>query len=142
MLPCRHCGRIANNRDKVCPHCGKSLESPVMAVPGSGAAELKNDPLSISQQAIKETLPAFDDIPSLFLLLLYPITWVLILAVFLVGWLGNLIAGNIGMVGGVIGLMVAVIVVKSIQEHRKPKPDQSTKSGSSADKVFARKFRA
>lgn len=113
-----------------------------MTVPGNGAAELTNNPIFIGQQAAKETLPAFEGIPDLLLLLFYPITWVLILTVIVVGWLGNLLAGHAGMVVGVIGLMVAIIVVKSIQEHRKPKKDQATNLTPPAETPLSRKFRA
>ena len=81
-------------------------------------------------------------LPDIFVIFLHPLAWILTVAVIVAGWIGHMLAGHTGIVGGVIGLMVAVIVVKSIQEHRQPKPDQSTKGVLPADRAIARKFRA
>lgn len=131
MFPCRHCGQIANNRDKVCPHCKQSLESPVKVTPGNGAAELKNDPASLAVaagQAAKEVAPlGFVFLPDIFVIFLHPLSWILTVAVIVAGWIGFKLFGAAGMIGGVLCLMVGVIVVKSVQEDRKSKRNKNPK---------------
>lgn len=145
MFPCRHCGRIANNRDKVCPHCKLSLESPVKVTPGNGAAELKNDPASLAVaagQAVNEVAPiGFVFLPDIFVIFLHPLSWVLTLAVIVAGWIGYKLFDAPGMIVGVLLLMVGIIVAKSVQEHRQSKKARISQVVPPAEEAFSRKVR-
>lgn len=145
MFPCRHCGQIANNRDKVCPHCKQSLESPVKVTPGNGAAELKNDPASLAAvagQATTEVIPlGCFFLPDIFAIFLHPLAWILTVAVIVAGWIGFKLFDGAGMIVGVLCLMVGVIVVKSVQEHRQSKKARKSNVVPSAEEAFSRKVR-
>jgi hypothetical protein len=143
MFPCRHCGRIANNRDKVCLHCKQSLESPVKVMPGNGAAELKNDPASLAAaagQATTEVIPlGCFFLPDIFVIFLHPLSWVLTLAVIVAGWIGFKLFDAPGMIVGVLFLMVGIIVVKSVQEHRQSRRARISQVVPPAEEAFSRK---